>query len=307
MFTTARAPAEEIRRTLPKLQRLLIVFFAVSALSALAQLALLQVSDSSSTTQLAEHDPDSQDPLSADVLEDDGSSSGNLGDTDVNRTRVVAEGPDNAVIRKGSPVRGDLLIPGLVMALFGLSMSTRELHMRKRLLSFAVFTFLNFAASAVILLQNVEAPPGARHLLSIHCPVPTADIADFVRQQELRFRKRLAGGLPGRGDLLLALEEAWPVTLPQNSTIDLCSPSWALGNAYLIASGVLVLWMHAYAVRMLRSISSVPDDGAYPEGLLGSAGRVVLVHPSGVSPAFAGEQMHRTFVPFTGLPRKLDF
>jgi len=205
------------------------------------------------------------------------------------------------------PRKGDLHFTDLIVAVFGLSMSAQEMQMRRRLFTFACFTFLNFAADAAILLHKVETPPGPRHLLSYTCPVPAAEIARFVRQQQRRFRAQLAAGMPGSSTLLPPLDEegSWPVTLPPDASVDLCSLSWAAANAYLIASSILVLWMHAYTLRMLRGTAGSGDvDGI--EGLVGAAGRVVVLDPGALTPDYLEQEQRRPFVPFTGLPRKLD-
>jgi len=49
---------------------------------------------------------------------------------------------------------------------------------------------------------------------------------------------------------------------PPGAEVDLCSASWAVGNAYLICSGVLALWLHFLAMRMVK--------GAAFSGLLGA-------------------------------------
>mmetsp|Transcript_62056 Transcript_62056/g.181350 ORF Transcript_62056/g.181350 Transcript_62056/m.181350 type:complete len:313 (-) Transcript_62056:65-1003(-) len=312
MFTTVRPPEDEIRRTLPKLRRLLFVFFVLSIASLVAQLSMLEASDNSASAKRKSEDKDGSLPS---VPHDDGSS---LGAAVGGPLVAGANSTDLPLPGRGriKPRKGDQHFMGLVLALFGISLSTHEPQLRRRLLTFACFTFLNFARSVVLLLQKVEIPPGARHLLSFHCPVPASDIAGFVRQQQHHFRRRLESGLPSHEQLLPPWEEDWPVNLPPDATVDLCSPSWALSNAYLIISGVCVLWMHTYALQMLRSSPSlIPDDGGYTEGLLGTAGRVVLLQPGGAGlhggdgatlPG-PGEQQHRPFVPFTGPPRKLDF
>jgi len=101
-------------------------------------------------------------------------------------------------------------------------------------------------------------------------------------------------------------EGSWPLTLPPDFMVDLCSASWAFGNVHLIVSSVLVLWMHFYSLRMLCSTASVADDTNYVEGLAPPSGRLVVVD-SGAFAFHGGEQQQRrTFVPFTGPPCKLD-
>merc|ERR1719367_2107212 len=125
--------------------------------------------------------------------------------------------------------------------------------MHKGLVTFACFNSVGFLSNILALFHKMETLPGLKHLLSLHCQMPAAEIARFVRQQEHHFQARLEARMPGSASLLLPVEEgSWPIALPLDATVDLCSPAWALGNAYLLVSSVLVLLMHAHVVRMLR-------------------------------------------------------
>jgi len=205
--------------------------------------------------------------------------------------------------------RGDIHYNGLIVAVIGMTICRHEFQMQKRLFTFALFTFFNFAYDVVVLLQRSETPPFGKHLFHRHCPIEVAEITRYLAQQQHRFRAHLVAGIPGNAALLDHLQKDLPLKdVPEGDMVDLCSPLWALSNMHLVISSVFILWMHVYALRMLRSASSsfADDPGGFVDGLMG-AGRVVVIDAGRAQPAGDAHRQRRSFVPFTGPPRKLDF
>lgn len=315
MWAAGGEPASELRQTLPKLRRLLIVSLFVSVGTFLAQNLLLRrerAADRADEAVVV-----SRARKKAGALQDEVSPR----DEDTETSVEHRNGPGG---KKGAPAlpqrRGDAQLISLVMVLFGLSMTANESRMRRKLFTFAGLTFVNFATNLAVLLHKAEIPPGPRHLLSTQCPTPVSEIAHFVHEQQRWFHSRILADFPnGRGLLPQQEDGMWSLALPDRAVVDLCSASWAMGNAYLIFSSVLVLWMHAYVHRMLHSISleGLEGDADFADAFAGGgaiwpAGQAVIVLNRGM-PAPTAAARHRlrnalpSFVPFTGQARTLDF
>jgi len=215
----------------------------------------------------------------------------------------------HVVVSHITPRQNDLQWTTLVTAIFGLSMSAHDPNVRRKLLLFACLTFLNFATNVAALLNKMEMPPGARHLLSATCPISGAEIGRFVSREQHQFNTRLMARFARVEHMPEASIHGW--RFPPEAMFDLCSMQWALGNSYLIISSILVLRMHIFALQMLRSIQDIYAD-VYPENWTGMSGHVVVLDPNTPpSGTFGSALQHRpgtaTFVPFSGQARKLEF
>merc|ERR1712032_426872 len=222
--------------------------------------------------------------------------------TTFNGTGIYA-GNSSAAMRR----RGVIHYNGLITAIIGMTICRHEFRMQKRLFTFALFTFFNFAYDVVVLLQRSETPPFGKHLFHRHCPIEVAEITRYLAQQQHRFRAHLVAGIPGNSALLDHLQKDLPLKdVPEGDMVDLCSPLWALSNMHLVISSVFILWIHVYALRLLRSVtSSLADEPGFADGFMG-AGRVVIIDAGRAQSAGDVPRQRRSFVPFTGPPRKLD-
>jgi len=298
-------PGDEVRQTLPKLRRLLYATIFVSMSALLVQRVLERVeahskgSKSTATSSLVTHDTEQVGGLHDEANPDSR-----------NRSRVHAKtingtGIDTRNSSAMSHRRTDVHCNGLIVAIIGMMICRHEFRMQKRLFTFALFTFVNFAYDVVTLLQRAETPPFGKHLFHRHCPMPVAEIARYLASQQKQLRDHLAAQIPEGSALLDYLQKDPPLKdLPEGDMVDLCSPMWALSNMHLVISSVFILWMHIYATRMWRSATSNFTDefGGLVDGFMGG-GRVSVIE---IGPSRAHRQ-RASFVPFTGPPRKLDF
>jgi len=283
----ARGSVEEVQRMLPGFHRLLSVTCSVGLAVLMAQVAL--------QLEEAMHKGSSLGALHVGRGFNGTATTGKCKSRDAD---VVESPVDEA---RWMRPKGDIHVTSLLTAFLGFALAGRgvevEMHMRRRLLTFAGLSFFNLAANLAVLLNKMEMPPYAAGLLATQCPMPLSEIRGFVDKQLLRFRSRLEASLPNNAHLPPCQEGTKQAVEPE-TFINLCSVASALGNAYLIFSSVMLLWTHLYSVQMMRAMHEATDGQSLDSA---SAGRVIVLARS------AARQVPRrsSFVPFSGRPRKL--